>query len=977
MSAASEHDAIHEEVHGRLGAYFDGELAADDERAVLEHLPDCERCQAALDDLMGLHVALGRPTPVATSASAPASPARSPAPRAADVETPVIPLAARRSKRGVAFGGMALAAAAAAAVVVWAPWQKPGADDRVALGDTRPVEVRFSADAFAQHRQYRVDRGGPAAPSVPLATLSALERRGDRAALAAALAWSGDRARAGSVLDEMPDTAEVFADRAALALLLGRPEDALEAADQALITDASLAAARWNRALALRDLQLPLAAAVELERLAAADQPGWAAEAAERAKALRDELTRRRAALADATSRRRAALAGGPPLTEADLAIAPNEVRAYFHEALRVASTPAELDRLNSLAATLDRTSGGDYATNELARVRATDLTVRARFADRYRAIAAAKPVPAVIATLLADLKAAGPALDDLRLGVILAGGQVRERLDEVEGLVAGLDYPLFQLLPVQERFAQGRPRPSDHVLARRLCDNASWALRCGQIDHWDAGLHLAVGQWAGAERLAARAVARLSAGGAPKLEDNARVQLGEVLRLRARIALGVATAIEVGERASATDCAARRSVHNGLAELERRRGAAARARAYLAHPEACPAGVDPMGLAAAVDLARDTGEASDRELAMQWLTAARTAGLPGLLVDVADARLRFDLRPIEARDVLMRASTQAIDDDVSRAVADWASRTLIAADGARGDWHAVFEHTLRALGQTGPVTCAIALATDDTIHTAAWRDATGRNGGAQWREPARWPALPPTALQGCTSTAVVALSPLHGRPPPWSLGTWAWSSGRAAPPPTTSAPRPLVVAATTPPPELLDLPTLAPVPIPTGSRGLSGADATPARVAAALTDATYVELHAHGLVDLDTDDGGFIALSPDASGDWRMTASDVRGLKLAGAPVVVLAACHAAEATPHALRRWSLPDAFLAAGARAVIAADVAVPDDLIRAFVDDVRGRLERGEAPAVAAAAARAALVARDPASASWVERLMVFE
>ncbi len=73
----------------------------------------------------------------------------------------------------------------------------------------------------------------------------------------------------------------------------------------------------------------------------------------------------------------------------------------------------------------------------------------------------------------------------------------------------------------------------------------------------------------------------------------------------------------------------------------------------------------------------------------------------------------------------------------------------------------------------------------------------------------------------------------------------------------------------------------------------------------------------------------------------------------------------------------WRLPDAFLAAGARAVIAADVAVPDDLIRAFVDDVRGRLDAGEPPAQAAAAARAALVARDPSSASWVERLMVFE
>src|SRR5262249_9034527 len=156
---------------------------------------------------------------------------------------------------------------------------------------------------------------------------------------------------------------------------------------------------------------------------------------------------------------------------------------------------------------------------------------------------------------------------------------------------------------------------------------------------------------------------------------------------------------------------------------------------------------------------------------------------------------------------------------------------------------------------------------------------------------------------------------PLHGRPPPWPLGVWAWSSGRAQPAATSAAADELVIAATEPPHELLDLPNLAPVAVPAGAHGLVGGDATPRRVAAALAKATYVEIHAHGLVDLDVDDGGFIALSPDPDGDWQLTGSDVRKLTLAGAPVVVLAACRAAEAGPQALNRWGLPDAFLAAG--------------------------------------------------------------
>ncbi|HVV81709.1 MAG TPA: zf-HC2 domain-containing protein, partial [Kofleriaceae bacterium] len=75
---SAPHDPEHEAIEAQLGAYFDGQLAPDEERPVLDHLAGCERCQAALDDLMGLHVALARSPDVAAGGARPA-PAPAPA----------------------------------------------------------------------------------------------------------------------------------------------------------------------------------------------------------------------------------------------------------------------------------------------------------------------------------------------------------------------------------------------------------------------------------------------------------------------------------------------------------------------------------------------------------------------------------------------------------------------------------------------------------------------------------------------------------------------------------------------------------------------------------------------------------------------------------------------------------------------------------------------------------------------------------
>ena len=131
------------------------------------------------------------------------------------------------------------------------------------------------------------------------------------------------------------------------------------------------------------------------------------------------------------------------------------------------------------------------------------------------------------------------------------------------------------------------------------------------------------------------------------------------------------------------------------------------------------------------------------------------------------------------------------------------------------------------------------------------------------------------------------------------------------------------------------------------------------------------VELHVHGLVDLGRAEASFLALSPEPDGRFALTAADLRRARLAAAPVVVLAACRAAAATPLVNRRWSLPDAFLAAGARTVIAAAVPIPDDQAAAFFASLRARLAAGATPAAAVAAERAA--GPEP----WRAEVMVFE
>nr|WP_225937089.1 CHAT domain-containing protein [Myxococcus sp. RHSTA-1-4] len=159
------------------------------------------------------------------------------------------------------------------------------------------------------------------------------------------------------------------------------------------------------------------------------------------------------------------------------------------------------------------------------------------------------------------------------------------------------------------------------------------------------------------------------------------------------------------------------------------------------------------------------------------------------------------------------------------------------------------------------------------------------------------------------------------------------------------------------------------------GTTLLSGQAATPSRVLEAMTEATEVEVHAHGLVNPNLSEASLLVLSQEDGGRYALTVGEVQARRLQGQPLVILAACRAAHGAPWTYERFSLPVAFINAGARAVIAATVDVPDAEAGAFFNAVRERIRRGEHAAVALRDVRMEWLARD--SESWVRSVLVFD
>jgi len=317
------------------------------------------------------------------------------------------------------------------------------------------------------------------------------------------------------------------------------------------------------------------------------------------------------------------------------------------------------------------------------------------------------------------------------------------------------------------------------------------------------------------------------------------------------------------------------------------------------------------------------------------------------------------------------------LDDDAQRAIGT--SYALLAIYAAKsGDASGALSILGEELGVEPRATCVLGLVGDDRDSIAIARGPTGQNIAAM---SVRTLDFGPdklvgkntlAALAGCKNIDVIARPPYNGmsRILPDDVA-WRYVSPRSKLATTSGTGRSLVVADVEPPASL-GLPHLA-----SWSRDsavtLVGPAATPEHVLAALGEARDVTIHAHGFAN--QGDASYLALSPDSNGHYALTARDVARAKFASAPLVILAACESAKAAPQFATRWSLPIAFLTAGARAVVAPTTAVPDQEAGPFFDQLRARAATGEPLAEVVRDLRKQWLA--DRKADWVRDVVVFE
>jgi hypothetical protein len=336
--------------------------------------------------------------------------------------------------------------------------------------------------------------------------------------------------------------------------------------------------------------------------------------------------------------------------------------------------------------------------------------------------------------------------------------------------------------------------------------------------------------------------------------------------------------------------------------------------------------------------------------------------------------------RTIAETEGLPRTSAEA------REARAYSYTSLLMVAGKAGEWPRVLSLFAEEVGSALPSRCLLAVTVDRERTLALALGPEGRL-EAHYDESRRQPlgedgrGIVPEALaaslRACEQVSVLARPPLHGRAGllPDDVA-WRYLTPRASTPVPAAVPARRLVVKDVEAPPALELPRLgAWEPAGEGFTVLSGAEATPGRVLEAMTLATEIEVHAHGLINPTLSDASLLVLSPDASGRYALTAGEVRTHRLQGHPLVTLAACRAAHTARQVHEPFSLPVAFLEAGARAVLAATVDIPDAEAGPFFVAVQDRIRSGQSAATALRDVRLEWLRADPES--WVRAVLVFE
>jgi len=453
-------------------------------------------------------------------------------------------------------------------------------------------------------------------------------------------------------------------------------------------------------------------------------------------------------------------------------------------------------------------------------------------------------------------------------------------------------------------------------------------------------------------------------------------------------------------------DCIRRLYIHQSLANISLMQLDPERARAELAHAPRCD--LDPAQDAHAAVMLRDALTRSflyradyrreDAELAQSSVAALRAS--PSMRMNGKDAFLAYIEGALTIKDT-PEAGRKALRDAITRAgqapgelggKARAYSFSLLAIDAGRtGAFHDVVSVMAENLGVRKPERCALAVAVDRDDLVIAYLDPQGAAGGAssvRTSGPIDIPGLVPATararLHGCDRVTVLARPPVLGAPrllPPEVA--WSYVLTTAATPVALQSGlsvRHLVVANPDTPPDL-GLPALDRYPLADDDRSpestiLRGADATPSRILRAMGDASIIEFHTHGYAADDLFDASHIVVSPELDGHYAVTARDIARTHLRASPTVILGACHAAASSRALEAGAGLPEAFLRAGARAVIASPDAIQDHGAYAFFSAIRARIVRGDDPARALRDERVRHLATHPDD-SWASSVVMFQ
>jgi cellulose synthase operon protein C len=1007
--------------------FADGELEPERAHAFRIHLLTCESCRIGLVEALQLDVRLVELPPL--PAEAPTTPE---AARPGKLEQPGVdavpaggapagsadqlpggqdptPAARQRTRRrrkprcavvrGVIVGAVPAAAIATLLVVRTGPTVAPVVNIFAEV-QTRPHDIRFAYADVASHRPRAEPMRGASSRSAErptLAGLAALEQRGDMHGLAIARAWSGvNPNEIAEQLRGLSQTPAVRGDRAAIGLLTTTDDnlesvlaelEVLKASDDALVARA----ARWNYAVALSRLALRLGAAKAFRDIAAEREPGWSDEAAERAttedKGGRDSWKQ----WENANRAGEALVKTGAPVPPEAVTMFPGSMRMYFYNAMRTAPNRERVLALAPMAEQLDSQGGEAILKGYVERVAGLDFQRRAPIAGIYaRFLDGAELDAADLARLTTPVS---DDVADIVMGAMVELGIVADHLDAFRTMSRRLGDPWFEI-----------------VLARA-----------------EAAAEVGRGNWIGAEGRLRDAEKRCSP--AVMYPCFARaLQLGKLYQDLHRVPEAIDVLYSaLGASRKAGEWGEYRLLLWRLADVERFHSSTATARAYaneyLQMVEGCDQGwayriltgaalLDVDGRAARryleatlgcgepdltaanylTDIGRLDPKPDDLPRLQGWLSALRASDAltpaARALADEIEGRLLIERDRTAGIALLERAIAAAtkLPDNVDAHKARAGAYSVLTFDAARQRDHArVVALIAQALGVVPPDACAVGVVAEDERSVVVVRGADGKDHGTYdgARGPRAAAPVVPDALArqlaGCERVQVLAQAALQGQPRvlpanlPWSYATGAHGAGprnRSEQGVGTT----LVVANVTPP-AALDLPALAPVQAPGEAIVLSGPMATPTKVLAAMSRASEIQFHTHALVNLGVSDASHLILSPDLDGNHALTAEMIRSGRLRGRPLVVLAACESAQGARYQHAPWSLPHAFLAAGARAVFAAATRIPDREAGPFFARVLNRVRAGADPAAALRDERMTELQSNPSS--WAADVILFE